>query len=391
MLPTSDLPFSGDVASLQRLVDEPEDVSLRRLARLVEHLYRVPVAYFALLDLEMRVGTRIGSGSEVWHYLKTFPLAPCLAGPQVVRDATKPGAVDWNSGNLGFAAGVPLRSSDGMVLGVLVIADWAPRPDFSDEDLATLAELAGVLAGKMELRMIASQVIASEFTLRETQGRFRAIANSAPVLIFYAGPDGGCSFVNQTWRDFTGRTLEEESGEGWMESVHPEYRQGVQERYWQAFDERKPCSCEFRLRRHDGTYRWMLGRGIPRFLGDGTFAGFISGITDVTEFRESAQAVRKQTQCTIALAQAAGLDYALLDPDGHIRQAHPPPEDWRSRYLWEAWELPKAGVEESIRQAIAGRAPAKGEAGGRAWTISPITADPEEITVLVASMPHARC
>src|SRR5579864_1425198 len=169
-----------DGSHLQSILDEPEQVVLRRLVTLVEQLFRVPVAYVGLLGLETEIVTRIGSGVE--EYGNYLPLTKVLREPFLLRDATAGVPNGCHLGNLRFVAAVPLRSSHGMDLGLLVIADREPRPDFSEQDVQALKELAAVFAGKMELRVIASEALQSELALGEAERRFRSIANTVPVL-----------------------------------------------------------------------------------------------------------------------------------------------------------------------------------------------------------------
>ena len=96
------------------------------------------------------------------------------------------------------------------------------------------------------------------------------MADASPVLLWMSGTDGLCTFFNQTWLDFTGRTLEEEWGVGWAEGVHFEDFQRCMDTYMDAFNERRVFEMEYRLRRADGEYRWILDRGTPRYTPDGT-------------------------------------------------------------------------------------------------------------------------
>jgi PAS domain S-box-containing protein len=125
----------------------------------------------------------------------------------------------------------------------------------------------------------------AEQVLREGEERFRVVANTAPVMIWMSGTDKLCTYVNQSWLEFTGRPLEAELGNGWVESVHPEDLDRCMHTYTQAFDGREPFQMEFRLRRHDGEYRWVSDTGVPRFTPDHSFAGYIGSSTDVTERR----------------------------------------------------------------------------------------------------------
>jgi PAS domain S-box-containing protein len=125
-----------------------------------------------------------------------------------------------------------------------------------------------------------------ERQLRETEARFRTMADSAPVLLWMAGTDALCTFFNQTWLDFTGRTLEQEWGVGWAEGVYFEDFQRCVDTYMAAFSERRPFEMEYRLRRADGAYRWILDRGTPRFAPDGAFAGYIGSCVDITDRKD---------------------------------------------------------------------------------------------------------
>jgi PAS domain S-box-containing protein len=122
--------------------------------------------------------------------------------------------------------------------------------------------------------------------------RFRAMADAAPVLLWKAGTDSLCDFFNQTWLDFSGRRMQDELGVGWAEGVHPEDFQRCMNTYTRAFSARQPFEMEYRLRRHDGEYRWLLDRGVPRFSVDGTFVGFIGSCVDITDRIAAERAAR---------------------------------------------------------------------------------------------------
>jgi PAS domain S-box-containing protein len=122
-----------------------------------------------------------------------------------------------------------------------------------------------------------------ENSLRESEARFRGMANSAPVLIWMSGPDKLCEFFNLGWLKFTGRTLEQEFGNGWAEGVHPEDMPRCLDIYHSSFDARQPFEMEYRLRRHDGVYRWILDMGVPRYAPNRDFLGYIGSAIDITD------------------------------------------------------------------------------------------------------------
>jgi PAS domain S-box-containing protein len=132
----------------------------------------------------------------------------------------------------------------------------------------------------------------AEQDLRESEERFRLISNAAPVLIWMSGPDKLCNYFNRPWLEFTGRSLEAELGNGWTEGVHPDDLPKCLETYTQSFDRRVPFSMEYRLRRHDGEYRWIHDTGVPRVNPDGSFAGYIGSGIDVTDRRRGEEALR---------------------------------------------------------------------------------------------------
>ena len=120
----------------------------------------------------------------------------------------------------------------------------------------------------------------AERSLRVSEEGFRLLLNAAPVMIWSAGPDRRCTNVNRARLDFTGRSIEAELGDGWTEAVHPDDLRHYREIFTQAFDRRERFQVEYRLRRHDGEYRWILDTGVP----DG-FAGYIGSAIDVTELK----------------------------------------------------------------------------------------------------------
>lgn len=125
-----------------------------------------------------------------------------------------------------------------------------------------------------------------ETALRDSEERFRTMANSAPVLIWISGPDKLCTWFNQVWLDFTGRTMEQELGNGWAEGVHPDDFNRCLETYVTAFDKRQSFSMEYRLRRADGHYCWFMDNGIPLY-GDNLFKGYIGSCVDITDRKET--------------------------------------------------------------------------------------------------------
>jgi PAS domain S-box-containing protein len=138
--------------------------------------------------------------------------------------------------------------------------------------------------------------------LRESEARFQTMADTAPVMIWLTGTDGLCNYFNKPWLDFTGRTMEQEVGTGWVDGVHPDDVQGCFDSFLPAFHARKPFRMEYRLRRSDGQYRWVIESGIPRYTGDGEFAGYIGSNIDITDLKRAEQERERLRQAQSELA-----------------------------------------------------------------------------------------
>jgi PAS domain S-box-containing protein len=131
----------------------------------------------------------------------------------------------------------------------------------------------------------------AEEAKRESEERFRLVANTAPVMIWMSDIDKLFNYFNKPWLDFTGRTLEQELGNGWAEGVHSEDLAECLKTYSDAFDKREQFEMEYRLRRNDGEYRWVLDKGVPRFSTDRSFTGYIGSCLDVTERKRAEEAL----------------------------------------------------------------------------------------------------
>ena len=127
----------------------------------------------------------------------------------------------------------------------------------------------------------------AEQTLRESEERFRSMADSTSVMICVCGPDKLATFFNKGWLEFTGRTVEQELGYGWTAGVHPDDLNGCLASYTASFDTTPPqkCHIEYRLRRADGEYRSVVYNGVPRYEARGAFAGYVASVVDVTDIK----------------------------------------------------------------------------------------------------------
>lgn len=172
----------------------------------------------------------------------------------------------------------PIRKPDGRISGVVLV--------FRDVTERKLAERAA----------------------EQSLTHFRAMADHAPVLIWVTGPDKRGSWFNRPWLDFVGRTMEQELGDGWLQNAHPEDLERCLQTYLLAFDAREPFESEYRLRRHDGVFRWVIDRGVPLFSEAGEFTGFIGSCLDITDRIEVESQLRRANADLSQFAFAASHD-----------------------------------------------------------------------------------
>lgn len=180
---------------------------------------------------------------------------------------------------------IPLKAEES-VLALLVLATISKRRGWP-QDLVRQLRILGDIFYQAVLRKRADDAA------HESERRFALAADTAPMLLWMSGTDKLCTYFNRGWLDFTGRTLEQELGNGWTEGVHPEDLDRCCSSYVQAFDARQKFKLEYRLRRHDGEYRWILDCGVPRYSPDASFCGYIGSCVDVSDLKLSQQEMEK--------------------------------------------------------------------------------------------------
>jgi PAS domain S-box-containing protein len=169
---------------------------------------------------------------------------------------------------------------EGFRLGAV---DYVSKPFQREELLArvrTHLELSGLRA---HLEMLLAERTAE---LGESEGRFRTMADAAPVMIWASDTEKLCTFFNKGWLEFTGRQITQELGTGWTSGVHPDDLERCYETYCSGFDARRSFEMEYRLRRADGEYRCLLDKGVPRFAPGGVFAGYVGSCIDITDLKQ---------------------------------------------------------------------------------------------------------
>jgi PAS domain S-box-containing protein len=163
----------------------------------------------------------------------------------------------------------------------------------------------------------------AEIALRESEERFREIADVAPMLVWMSDVTKACTWFNKPWLDFTGRTVEQELGNGWAEGVHADDTDRCMATYNGAFDRRESFQMDYRLRRNDGAWRIVHDIGVPRFTSEGTFLGYIGSCLDVTDQRTAEQALRESEGRFRGIFEHAATGITILDLKGWFESCNP--------------------------------------------------------------------
>ena len=177
----------------------------------------------------------------------------------------------------------------------------------------------------------------AEEALRESESRFRIMADTAPTLIWMSGLDQLFTYFNQVWLDYTGRTMEQELGNGWTDGVHQEDFDRCRKTYAEAFDRREPFQMEYRLRKADGQYGWVFDKGVPRYFPSGEFAGYIGTCIDMTERKWAEAALQASDVFTRAVLNSLSAPVCVLDKEGVIVTTNDPWREFTKRHVDRAF------------------------------------------------------
>lgn len=157
-----------------------------------------------------------------------------------------------------------------------------------------------------------------QLKLEESEKRFRQLADSAPVLIWMSDTSKKSYFFNKGWLDFTGNSMEDETNGGWTKGVHPDDLEKVLSICAQAFDQRAEFSTDYRLKRHDGVYRWISEKGVPRFNTEGGFEGYIGACMDIHNEITNKELLIENEKKFRLLADSMPQHIWTSDPEGNL-------------------------------------------------------------------------
>ena len=200
---------------------------------------------------------------------------------------------------------------EGVVGGALAFSSISTEREWPDELAQRLRLLAEIFANALARRRATSAA-------RESEDRFRLLADTAPLMIWMSEPDGRRTYFNRRWLDLTGRRPDEDLSEAWIDSVNPDDRKAAYEAYHQVVAERRSFTIDYRLRRQDGEDRWILDHGVPRIGEDGTFVGYVGSVIDITALNTALQAVLESNALRSAIFGSLYGQVAAIDRDGVI-------------------------------------------------------------------------
>jgi PAS domain S-box-containing protein len=311
-----------DLTSHVRAERESQEAE-RRYREIVEAL--PAVAWFADPD-----GTILVANRRWLEYTGRLPSGPFQAMGQLHPDDISDMAARWAAASETLEpieTSVRLRRHDGTDRWHLV------RIVPSRGDGGTLQGWIGTATDIDDERR-------ASLALVDSERLFRDLTDNAPMLVWMADPDGGRVFFNRGWLEFTGRPAEEQAGAGWADALHPADVERCLAAYRTAFERAERIEIEYRLRRHDGAFRWILDIGVPRNGPDGQLAGFVGSAVDIEERKRAADMARLMADAGLRLDEMRDLDDTvaaaasvpipevadwclidLVEPDGSLRRA----------------------------------------------------------------------
>lgn len=195
-------------------------------------------------------------------------------------------------------------------MGMLVAG--SRRPDFPTQNERLLL---GVSANQAS---VALQRHLAEHTLKRSESRFLDIADAAPAIFWVTEPDGACSFLSRGWYEFTGQSSEEGLGYGWTGVIHPQDRDAARNAFLDANERKEKFSLEHRILHADGSYRWVIDTGRPRFSAAGDFLGYVGNVLDISDRKQAEQALYEAREMLSGVFEALPVGVAVVDKNGKV-------------------------------------------------------------------------
>jgi PAS domain S-box-containing protein len=263
--------MSSDASSIQMLAPDSESLTLFGW----RNFHPDSAAFWHRVTADAASTCGVALRDNVRVLVSDVDLCEFMAGTQDLEEYRRSGIRAVQS--------TPLCSRGGRPLG-MISTHWRAPHTPPENDFRLFDVLARQAADLIERAR-------AEAALREREEQFRIIADTAPVIVWMSDVSKDCTYLNQTWLEITGQPFDAARGDGWMDRVHPADVAPCWDSYTRAFERRESFQMDFRLRRYDGEYRWMVSTGAPQYHRDGSFAGYVGFAIDVTERRLAAQAL----------------------------------------------------------------------------------------------------
>ncbi|MDX1993730.1 MAG: PAS domain S-box protein, partial [bacterium] len=196
--------------------------------------------------------------------------------------------------------------------------------------------------------MTATENERTQQALRESEARFRNMANNAPVMVWMTKPDGTCVFLSDSWYNFTGQTPETGLGFGWLNAVHPKDREKTERVFLEASARVEPFRLDYRLRDKDGVYRWAIDSARPRLSDTGEFLGYIGSVIDITDLKQAEEALRESEAKYRTLFNSIDEGFCICEM---LVDDHGQPYDYRFLETNPMFE-PHTGLKDAVGKTV---------------------------------------
>ena len=280
---------------------------LDRIARLAAQICDTPIGLVSIVEEERqsfvgRFGLDVCDTDREYSFCAHAMLGQqaMIVGDALADDRFRDNPLVTGAPGIRFYAGHPLVSPEGIPLGALCVIDQYPRKGLSSDQTEALETLADVILMVLDsLRAEAASRAAQQVSVTrvaELEQRFAVLADSLPQMVWSTRPDGHTDYLNRQWCEFTGLPAEASYGDGWLGLIHPEDSPGTAHAWSEALATGNAYEARYRLKRNDGSYRWVIARGLPIIDSANRVTRWIGTSTDIDDEMKDAETLELLSQ-----------------------------------------------------------------------------------------------